>query len=198
MTVLIAGPQVILRDRLPSDADRYVHWLTHGEWLEYDAPWEDTCTSLTEERKEELKQGFIESCDGEQPSPRTQAVIATHDNRPLGWVNTYSRESHPGGLFVGIDICEDEYLNQGVGTEALRLWIDYLFANTDLHRIGLETWSFNRRMIRVAEKVGFVCVCIQCESMEWQGEWLDLYHFCLLRSEWRAEGPALPLRRGRE
>lgn len=31
---------MILRDQLPSDVDRFVYWQTHGEWLEFDAPWE--------------------------------------------------------------------------------------------------------------------------------------------------------------
>jgi hypothetical protein len=76
MAVLISGPNVLLRDRLPSDADRYVYWLDHGEWLEYDAPWENTFGPLTPERRAELRQGYIESCAGEQPCPRRRAVIA--------------------------------------------------------------------------------------------------------------------------
>jgi hypothetical protein len=54
MTILISGPKIVLRDRLPSDADRYVYWLDHGEWLEYDAPWEDNFGPLTPERRRSL------------------------------------------------------------------------------------------------------------------------------------------------
>jgi RimJ/RimL family protein N-acetyltransferase len=33
---------------------------------------------------------------------------------------------NPQACFVGIDICEDAYLNRGLGTEALQLWVDYI------------------------------------------------------------------------
>lgn len=185
MTTLISSPRIILRDRLPSDADRYIYWLDHGEWLEYDAPWEDNFGPLTPERREELRQGFIESCGGEQPCPRRRAIIADRENCPLGWVNRYRLEDAPGTLYVGIDICEDDRLNRGLGTEALGLWIDYLFAHTDTQRIGLETWSFNPRMIRVAEKVGLELERVKRHEIEWQDKAHDLWQFCLRRSEWQ-------------
>ena len=59
-------------------------------------------------------------------------------------------------------------------------WRDY----SDIHRISLDTWSFNPRMIRVAQKLGFVYEGAQREMQQWQGEWLDLLHFGMLRSEW--------------
>jgi len=186
MANLISGPNVVLRDRLPSDADRYVDWMDHGEWLEYDAPWENTSGPLTLQRREELRKGFIESCEGEQPCPRRRAIIADRDDRPLGWVNTYRQDDAPGTLYVGIDICEDDCLNRGLGTEALKLWIEYLFANADIERIGLETWSFNPRMKRAAEKAGLVLANVKHQEMEWQGELLDMLQYYVLRSEWQA------------
>jgi RimJ/RimL family protein N-acetyltransferase len=185
MSILASGPKVILRDRLPSDADRYVYWMGHGEWLEYDAPWENT-SPLTQKRRVELRQAFIESCAGDLPCPRRRAIIADRDGRPLGWVNTYRQKYAPGALCVGICIAEDDCLNRGLGTEALRLWIAYLFANGDIERLGLETWSFNPRMKRAAEKVGLVLETVYPGEMEWQGELLDALHYYVLRSEWPA------------
>ena len=110
--------------------------------------------------------------------------MAASDGTALGKVNRYSRGSQKHEWCVGIDICEDDYLNRGLGTEALRLWIDYLFANSEIHRLALETWSFNPRMTRVAEKVGFHFEGRLREAQEWQGEWLDKLQFGMLRSEW--------------
>ena len=116
--------------------------------------------------------------------PRKRAMIATLEGEPLGWVNRYGDKSFPEAYRVGISIGEDAYLNQGIGTEALGLWVDYLFSNSDVHRIGLDTWSFNARMMRVAEKLGFVREGAERELIQWQGEWLDLVHFGMLRREW--------------
>jgi RimJ/RimL family protein N-acetyltransferase len=88
--------------------------------------------------------------------------------------------------YVGIDICEDDDLGRGFGTEAFGLWIDYLFLHSEVHRLGLDTWSFNPRMKRVAEKLGLVYEGAERELREWQGQRLDLVHYGLLRREWLA------------
>jgi RimJ/RimL family protein N-acetyltransferase len=160
--------------------------MGHGEWLEYDAPWENTFGSLTQERREELRQGFVESCTGDLSCPRRRAIIADLGGRPLGWVNTYRQEDAPGVVYVGISIAEDDCLNRGLGTEALKLWIEYLFTHSNVERIGLETWSFNPRMKRAAEKAGLVLENVKSNEMEWQGELLDALQYYVLRSEWSA------------
>jgi RimJ/RimL family protein N-acetyltransferase len=164
--------------------ENYLHWQAHGEWRQYDAPWENEDMPRTAGEEEAFRARFLAKCRQELPMPRRRATIATLEGEPLGWVNRYGNERFPDVYLVGIDICEDAYLNQGSGTEALGLWVDYLFANSDVHRIGLDTWSFSGRMMRVAEKLGFVREGVERELIQWQGEWLDRVHFGMLRKEW--------------
>jgi len=184
--VIAVGKKVILRDRLPSDVESALRWRTTGEWRFYDAPWEGVETSLRSEQEAEFRQHFLEKCGEELPNPRKSALIITNLDYPIGWVTRYGENRFPDCWMVGIDICEDEFLEKGLGQEALRLWVGYLFANSIVHRIGLDTWSFNRRMVRVAEKVGFLYEGAQRQMIQWQGEWLDLIHFGMTRSEWEA------------
>jgi len=147
---------------------------------------------MTAEDEERNREWFMQQLKGGDESwLNKRAVIATPDNTPLGWVSRYGEKDNPHVWFVGIDICEDTYLNLGLGTEALRLWVDHLFAISDVHKLGLDTWSFNPRMIRVAEKVGFVYEGRQREMRQWQGEWLDLLHFGILREEWQGTANAV-------
>jgi RimJ/RimL family protein N-acetyltransferase len=176
------GSRVVLRDPLPSDADRWIHWQTHGEWRLYDAPWEGVHDALTKEQENRIRARFLERCDN-LALPRTRAIICTKNDKPLGWVSRYSQERFPDAWFVGINICEDGYLSKGIGTEALELWVDYLFSNSTIHRIGLDTWSFNTRMMHVAEKVGFVFEGAQRGMIRWQDEWLDWVHFGIVRGK---------------
>jgi RimJ/RimL family protein N-acetyltransferase len=185
-TPLATGQLVILRDRIASDVDVFLHWRTHGEWRLWDAPWEGGGDALTPEGELEYRELFASRLEEDAPSPRQRAVITTANGKPLGWVNRYAPEHSPEDWHLGIDICEDEYLNRGFGTEALWLWLDYLFGNSDVHRISLGTWSFNERMMRVAEKVGFTRECRQREMKEWQGEWIDYISYGVLRREWEA------------
>jgi RimJ/RimL family protein N-acetyltransferase/uncharacterized damage-inducible protein DinB len=184
--VIASGPRVLLRDRLVSDADSHVRWRTTGEWREFDAPWEQGPPPHTEEQRENLRRRFLHSCSEPLPELRTTAMIVLPDGQPLGWVNRYDSERFPEAYKLGIDICEDEHLNRGLGTEALALWIDYLFGVPTVRRVGLDTWSFNQRMIHVAHKLGFTPEGAARELVQWRDEWLDLHHFGLLRREWEA------------
>jgi RimJ/RimL family protein N-acetyltransferase len=184
---LAKGDLVLLRDVLPSDADHYLRWQFSGEWRQFDAPWQESrFSTMTPEEIEAFRERLRDGSQQELDSPRKMAVIVSLEGKPLGWVNRYAKKDYPDVWYVGIDICEDDYLGRGFGTEALGLWIDYLFSHSEVYRIGLETWSFNPRMMRVAEKLGLVYEGAERELREWQGERLDFVHYGLLRREWLA------------
>jgi RimJ/RimL family protein N-acetyltransferase len=184
--VIASGKKIILRDHVPVDFDRWLYWQTHGEWRKLDAPWGGVNDSMTSEKDAELRERFVKMCANGPPEQRWTAAIATLDGSPLGWVNRYPAKGNLGEWYVGIGIAEDAYWNRGLGTESLWLWVDYLFANSDFHRIGLTTWSFNPRMMRVAEKVGFLREGAQREVREWEGKFLDRVQYGMLRREWEA------------
>lgn len=173
---IVTGKLVLLRPFREMDREIYLRWQRQGEWRLYDAPWEDNAGG-----EEARVKRMLHNRGASHPK---RVMIATVKNQPLGWINHYGRRDNPLVRHVGVDICEDQYLNRGCGTEALRLWVKYLFTHSQVHKLCLDTWSFNPRMIRVAEKVGFVYEGCQCEMRLWQGEWLDLIHFGLLRAEW--------------
>jgi len=180
LEIINQGELVLLRKRIASDRAHYERWLTEGEWRQYDAPWQWTAAEEKTDQDQKAKTQTPEVDVGVEK----MAVITTLEGAPLGWVNRYRKKLRTDAWFVGINICEDEYLNRGYGTEALRLWVDYLFANSEVHKIGLDTWSFNPRMVQVAEKIGFTYEGRQRAMQFWQGQWLDLLHYGILRSEW--------------
>ena len=179
--VIASGKRTILRDGLFSDIDDYIRWMRHGEWLQFDAPWENDLRALTDE---EIRQSFSKRFLQQLSSPRQGAIIAMKEAGIIGWVNRYGDKRFPSAWLIGIDICEDDYLNKGLGTEAFGLWLGYLFANSDVHRIGFDTYSFNPRMIRIGEKLGFVHEGADREIVNWNGHWFDRLHFGMLRAEW--------------
>lgn len=179
--MIATGQRTILRDGFVSDVDDYVRWMKRGEWIQFDAPWETDWQSMTDE---EIRKIFPERFLHKASAPRRRAIIVTKKEKPLGWVNRYGDKRFPDAWLIGIDICEDDYLNRGLGTEAFGLWLDYLFSNSDVHRIGFDTYSFNPRMVRVGEKLGFVHEGTEREVINWQNEWVDRLHFGMLRKEW--------------
>jgi len=186
LPIIARGERVMLRGWLADDGDHFLCWLSRGEWLLFDAPWEEFRPAVTAEDERGNREWFMQRIEGgDQSWNSRRPVIAVPDGTPIGWVSRYGEKEYPQVCFVGIDICEDEFLNRGLGTAALKLWVDHLFAGSDIHKLCLDTWSFNPRMIRVAEKVGFVYEGRQRQMQHWQGEWLDAVHFGMLREEWQ-------------
>ena len=183
--ILKTGQRISLRDRLVSDVDRYLFWMTHGEWRHYDAPWEGIYQRLSPEQEAKFRDGFLEQCRAEQPTPRQRVILATRaEDFPLGWVSRYGEDRFPDVAYLGISICDDAYLDRGLGTEALQLWVDYLFESGKFRKLELHTWSLNPRMCRVAEKLGFRAEGRERELIQWRAEWQDRLRFGMLRREW--------------
>ena len=63
--------------------------------------------------------------------------------------------------------------DRGLGTEATRLFINYLFSHTTLKTLTLSVFDFNPRAKRVYEKVGFIVESIDENELEIEGEWFD-------------------------
>ncbi len=177
---IAAGRSVFLRDDSVAEIEECFSWEVLGEWKEHGTVRQSIWTALTHEQQENIARRFRERC---LPVPRERATIMTFRDEPLGWVNRYVREPFSDVWYVGIDICEDKH-SRGVGTEALELWVDYLFTNSTVYKIALDTWSYNVWMMRVAKKLGFIYEGVERALTRWQDEWLHLVHFGLLRPEW--------------
>lgn len=161
------------------EADLYAYWMTHGQWRQFDAPWAVPADKWEPEALSKFKERFLQTASRQHES--VSKCTLYHEENPIGWLNSYRADE--ASVYVGIDICLDKHLGRGLGTRALRLWIDYWFRDRDLHRVGLETWSFNERMMRVAEKCGFVHEGIVREAQWWDGAWRDLHMFGILETE---------------
>jgi len=106
-------------------------------------------------------------------------VMAVNDQF-IGVVGAYWVET-------GIVTYNLEYWNGGYGSEAYSLWIDYLFENTTLHRLGMSTWSGNERMMRVAEKLGMQLEAKIRDARIVDGKYYDAIKMGILRSEWELQ-----------
>ncbi|MFD1927180.1 GNAT family N-acetyltransferase [Sporosarcina siberiensis] len=74
--------------------------------------------------------------------------------------------------------------DQGFGTEATELIIDYVFKNTSLSQLTLSVFDFNPRAKYVYEKVGFVAYSIDENNLEFDDKWIDSLNMNLTRTNW--------------
>lgn len=187
--VFFSCKNLILRDFRASDIDDEIFWFTgRHPWMEWDAPWEPVQPPTRAEMEEYLS--------AKKPTPRSRLEIET-EGVHIGFVSAYSigadyddptPEERAAGKMrtaIGLDILDDRWWGRGCGTAALEAWIRYLMAHgrTELY---LQTWSGNRRMIHVAQKLGFrECDCRRSLRL-WQGKRWDALSFRLDPEAFRA------------
>lgn len=117
-------------------------------------------------------------------TPKALAILA--GDKVIGTVSSYWVDKQTNWLETGIVIYDPSFWNDGYGTEAYRLWINFLFESTPLHRLGMSTWSGNVRMIKAAAKLGMKEEARVREARIVDGEYYDAVKMGILRSEWEA------------
>jgi len=92
---------------------------------------------------------------------------------------------HHRTLDIGILIAA-EHRGQGYGSEAVRWILNWGFQSAGLHRVGLQSASFNTGAIRLWERLGFQEDGKDREAVWSNGRWYDDVRFSILEGEWRA------------
>lgn len=185
----IEGKKIRLRDWLIEDVEPYRNWQKPGmPWQSLDGPYyrsqRDESDLLANEI---LKQ--IESANF--PKPRARLVIADlATNKLIGTVSSYWESKETNWLCAGISIFDHEKWGQGIGREALGLWIEYLFrSHTNIVRLDMRTWSGNVGLIGLARKLGFTQEACFRNARIVDGKYYDGLGFGILRSEWNEFNP---------
>jgi RimJ/RimL family protein N-acetyltransferase len=87
---------------------------------------------------------------------------------------------------IGIYL-ERSYWSQGLGTEALKLLISYLFDQNNLNKIRLNVHANNESAIRCYERLGFQHEGRLREELFQDGHYQDICLMGLLRCEWHSK-----------
>lgn len=71
----------------------------------------------------------------------------------------------------------------GIGTEATRLIVAYVFDELPVNRLELEVFAFNPRAMAVYEHVGFRAEGRRRQALHWDGEFVDAIMMSIVRSD---------------
>lgn len=149
------------------------------EWKKWNAPY----FPLEYIEFEEFQNHYVQKGNEVSDEPNDRMIIQVNE-KIIGTVNYYWEHKPSNWLEVGIVIYDPQYWNGGYGTTALRLWIDYLFGELPLVRVGLTTWSGNFRMMKVAEKLGMKLEGRLRKCRFYNDEYYDSIRMGVLREEW--------------
>ncbi|WP_179395464.1 GNAT family N-acetyltransferase [Lacticaseibacillus absianus] len=142
-------------------------------WQQWDGPYFDHATP---DRAAFLAHPPIETLD------HIAGVIV--DDQLIGVVTAYYEDGPlRRWLECGIVLYRSGQWGHGIGSQALRLWAQTLFARIDLPHLSLTTWSGNSRMMHAAVNAGFQLEGQLRQVRFWQGRYWDSMKYGCLRDD---------------
>ncbi len=172
--MILKGKKVVLRTIRLSDAGRFVKWLNDPEIHKF----LQIRKRLTLRQEKKIIAGFLKQKN------KNNFAIETKEGIHIGSVSLDVNKDHNHAVF-GIFIGEKNYWNQGLGSEASRLILNFGFKKLKLHRIELGVLEYNPRAIKVYKRLGFKREGIKREYIKFQGKYFDNFHMSILDREWK-------------
>ncbi|MBU0905506.1 MAG: GNAT family N-acetyltransferase [Firmicutes bacterium] len=164
-----------------TESDLYALWEMSAkeeapEWKKWDAPYYPYTPKTYEE--------FLKNKAYYLEPNRIRGIEV--NNELIGIVSYYWEHEPSKWLEMGITIFKPSYWSGGYGTDALKQWMDILFTEMPLVRVGFTTWSGNERMVKVGEKLGMTMEARIRKVRFYNDVYYDSIRMGILREEWEA------------
>lgn len=171
---VIHGPVVTLRPVRESDFEDARRWRSEPEVVQF---WGTVATD------QELREELFEP-DEHEP---TFTYVIEHGGHGIGCIQYWHRYPEPEEhWWAGIDIFigESRGRDHGLGTEAVRTMLRYLFEERGVHRVTIDPEVDNGRAIRCYEKAGFRFEGLLRHNDRVDGRYIDTHFMGILADEW--------------
>jgi RimJ/RimL family protein N-acetyltransferase len=169
---MLQGRLVRLRAPERTDLSAFVRWFNNPEvtrFLLRSPP-----MGMAEE---------VEWYDGLQQRPDRHFCIETLDGRLIGNLGLIRLEWINRSAELGVMIGEKEFWGRGYGTDAILIFLDYLFDELGLNRIFLYCHVDNVRARRCYEKCGFSHEGTFRQHHYKEGEYVDCVAMAILKED---------------
>ena len=136
-----------------------------------------------------MHQGAVERLFRDRELSSVDDSFAIHRDgveEPVGVIGLMNVSEANSSADLSIIVGSAEDRDQGVGSEAIRLLLDYAFGSLGLNRVGLSVFDFNKAAISAYEKVGFSHEGRLKKAIQRDGAFHDALLMRVLADEWRA------------
>jgi RimJ/RimL family protein N-acetyltransferase len=179
MQMLFSGQLVNLRAFTEEDIKPSVEFMNNMEImlsLDDDAPMPQSY--------ETQKEWFEEMRKNKKSYKDFFWAIDTKDGKYIGGCGVNHMDRKNRVAQVGIFIGDCEYLGKGYGTDAMKVLLEFLFEEYNVHKVKLMVFDYNKRAIKSYEKCGFETEAILRDSVFRYGKYHDMRAMAILKEEY--------------
>ena len=141
----LIGDRIYLSPRNNEDIEKFTEWLNDFETTDYIG--RSAYIMTLEGEKQYLEENLNKNYNF--------FIITLNEDKLIGTVGLEHYDSINRTATLGIFIGDKDYRNEGYGTEAIKMVLDYGFNYLNLNNIKLDLMSFNERALKCYTKCGF-------------------------------------------
>jgi RimJ/RimL family protein N-acetyltransferase len=173
--VFLRGERIYLRPMDMEDLEKYLEWYNDPALRRFLLLPYPTSRNDEKEYIEKMTKGKDEI---------VLSIVIKKGERLIGNIGLHRINRVNRSAMLGIAIGDLGMASKGLGTEAIRLMLDYGFGTLNLHRIELFVHDFNERAQNAYKKLGFVEEGRKREALYLDGKYHDELMLAILKDEW--------------
>lgn len=177
----LVGDRIYLSPRGASDEEieKFTDWMNDFQTTDFIGRSGQVVTFIGE--KEWLENSTKNVQD------RSFSIIELNHNKLIGTISLENFSWIERSAVLGIFIGDKDFRNNGYGTEAIKLLLEYGFKYLNLHSIRLDLLSINERAHKCYLKCGFKDTGCSREAIYVNGKYYDRLHMDILENEFEGD-----------
>lgn len=116
-------------------------------------------------------------------------IVQKTSNKSLGFVRSKVIDIPARTVWLRFAMGDKVTWGRGYAPEALVLFLDWLFAEQNMHKVALETYATNKRAVTFFKKIGFKQEGVLRQAVYIDGTYEDIISFGLLKHEFKTTAP---------
>ena len=177
----LMGDRIYLSPKGTTDEEleKFTEWMNDFQVTDYTGRSGQITTIVSE--KEWLENS------AKNKENRSFNIIELKDNKLIGTIGLEHFNWIARSAVLGIFIGDKDFRNNGYGTEAIKLLLEYGFKYLNLHSIRLDLLSINERAHKCYLKCGFKDTGCSREQIFLNGKYYDKLHMDILENEFKGD-----------
>ena len=177
----LVGDRIYLSPRGASDEEieKFTDWMNDFQTTDFIGRSGQVVTFIGE--KEWLENSTKNVQD------KSFSIIELNHNKLIGTISLENFHWIDRSAVLGIFIGDKDFRNNGYGTEAIKLLLEYGFKYLNLHSIRLDLLSINERAHKCYLKCGFKDTGCSREAIYVNGKYYDKLHMDILENEFEGD-----------
>lgn len=177
----IVGDRIYLSPRGASDEEieKFTEWMNDFQVTDYINKSEQIMTAIGEKE-------WLEN-NARKNENKNFNIIDLNSNKLIGTIGLEKFNWTSRNAVLGIFIGDKNYRNNGYGTEAIKLLLEFGFKYLNLHSIRLSLLSVNERAHKCYLKCGFKDAGKSREEIFLNGKYYDKLYMDILEGEFEGD-----------